>query len=332
MVLPDTNSIQLTEPGRRAPAEPLPKHLSEVLRGGDFHQALRLAIEHRGLSLARLRAHLQHRGIHIGQSTLSYWQRGIRHPEVPKALPAVRALEAVLQLPPDTLVVLIGPRTTRGRDHQMPISFTELQPGNLGSTTDRLLAELGAYPSTARYNADLEQLSAHDMITFDAEHRQASMETRLVTRARRTGPDRYVMVYTGDPECRIEETELRAGEGCRLGRMRRHAGEETLVVELLFDRKLAQGDVHVFSFEVRDGTGSASPGYYRVLRDQCANYLLQLFFAEGSLPVRCVRQFRTRGDALPVESEELLCSTGGVCSGWFQQCGPGLAGMAVEWQ
>ena len=40
----------------RASVAELPKELTEALRTGEFHHALRLAIAYRGLSLARLRA------------------------------------------------------------------------------------------------------------------------------------------------------------------------------------------------------------------------------------------------------------------------------------
>jgi hypothetical protein len=165
---------------RRQPAGALPRELTEALRAGEFHQALRLAIAHRGLSLARLRAHLNQRGVGVGQSTLSYWQRGLRQPEVPKALPAVRALESVLQLPADSLVVLIGPRASRGRGQQLAASFSDLRSGDMASIVDHLLADLGAYPSANNSNSDLELLQVHDTVTFDAEHRQRSLQTRLV--------------------------------------------------------------------------------------------------------------------------------------------------------
>ncbi|HWO64663.1 MAG TPA: hypothetical protein VNO31_31965, partial [Umezawaea sp.] len=88
----------------------MPASLAETLRYGPFHRALRDAIAFRGLSLARLRAHIEQLGVQVGQSTLSYWQRGLRHPEVPRAIPTVRALEVVLKLPTDSLTSLIGPR------------------------------------------------------------------------------------------------------------------------------------------------------------------------------------------------------------------------------
>jgi hypothetical protein len=297
----------------------------------DFPAALRQAISQRGLSLARLQAHLVQRGVQVGQSTLSYWQRGIRRPELPKALHAVRALESVLDLPPGSLVVLVANQASTERTHLMPASFADLRPGDSGPIADRLLTGLGAYPSSNRYNADLELLSVHDSVTFDAQCRQRSISTRLVTRSRTQGPDRYVTIYNGDEGCRIENAVLNTAEGCRVGRMRRDEGGNMLAVELLFDRVLPADAIQVFCFEVRDDSGGVSPGYFRLFRDQCASYLLQSRFHRRALPARCSRQFRTREDALPVESTDLPCDVGEVASAFFRDVGPGLAGLAVEW-
>jgi hypothetical protein len=84
----------------------------------------------------------------------------------------------------------------------------------------------------------------------------------------------------------------------------------------------------VFCFEVRDDSGAASPGYFRV---HGASFLVQLGCNRRALPARCTRQFRTRDDATPVESDEVPCDMGGVTSAFFQGAGPGLAGVAVEW-
>jgi hypothetical protein len=68
-----------------------------------------------------------------------------------------------------------------------------------------------------------------------------------------------------------------------------------------------------------------------MLRDRCASYLVQLRFDRNALPARCTRQVRARDDALPVVAEELPCDMGGVSSAFFSDAGPGLAGVAVEW-
>ena len=102
-------------------------NLPAVLRTGPFEEALRAAIAARGLSLERLRSRLAERGLHVGVATLSCWQNGHRRPERPESLRAVSALEEILGLPPEALVVLLGPRRPRG-------------PGSPGSSSTRCAA------------------------------------------------------------------------------------------------------------------------------------------------------------------------------------------------
>lgn len=314
------------------PTELLPDELADALRFGEFHRALRLAIAHRGLSLARLQAHLRKRGITVGQSTLSYWQRGVRYPQVPAALGAVRTLESVLQLPPDALTVLIGRRRQRKEPRgQLEASFADLTPTAVGDQVDRLMDELSMGPEPRRTNANLEILSVHDTVAMDADQRQRYVATRIVLQASQSGADRYVAVYHGDIGCQIEDVRVIAAEGCRTGRIRRYAGEVGLAVELLFDRKLASGETHVFCFEIHDVSGGRSPGYHRMLRRRCPSYLLQLHFHERTLPARCVSEFRMRADVAPADPDELVCDIAGISSAFFRDVGPGLAGISVEW-
>ncbi|MET1071589.1 MAG: hypothetical protein ABWY11_02960 [Umezawaea sp.] len=307
----------------------LPASLAETLRYGPFHRALRDAIAHRGLSLARLRAHIEQLGVQVGQSTLSYWQRGLRHPEVPRAIPTVRALETVLKLPPDSLIALIGPRQSAHAQRPSPTAFAEL--ASAWADTAPLLAEFDAIPESSRSNADLEMLSVHDAILIGGRHEQRAVTTRLVVRALRGGPDRYLAVHQGDEGSRIDEATIRPGEGCRQGRLRRQAASRGMAVELLFDRRLAEGEEHVFSYTVVDETGGPTSGHHRTFRDPCPGYLVQLGFHRRALPARCTKQFRSGLLATPVDVDELVCGLGGVVSAYFSDVGPGTAGVAVEW-
>lgn len=306
----------------------LPDALVETLRYGPFHRALHDAIAHRGLSLARLRTHLEQLGVQVGQSTLSYWQRGLRHPEVPRAIPTVRALESVLRLPAESLVKLIGNRPQPRLPRSAP-SFSGLATAWV--QTAPLLAEFEAVPESARANADLEVLSVHDTIVVGSSREQRSITTRLVVRALRAGPDRYLAVHQGDEGCLIDNALVRPAEGCRQGRVRRQSASRGLAFELLFDRRLAEGEEHVFSFTVVDDSGGPTPGHHRTFREPCRGYLLQLAFHRRALPARCTKQFRQDTDATPVEVDELVCGLGGVVSAYFCDVGPGLAGVAVEW-
>jgi hypothetical protein len=91
------------------------RDVTSLLRTGPFDEALRAAIMARGLSLERLHVRLAERGVRISLASLSNWQRGRSRPERSASLAAVRELEAILGLPPHSLVTLLGPRRPRGR-------------------------------------------------------------------------------------------------------------------------------------------------------------------------------------------------------------------------
>ncbi|GAA3461369.1 hypothetical protein GCM10018963_33820 [Saccharothrix longispora] len=300
------------------PTGGLPGALAETLRYGPFHRALHDAIAHRGLSLARLRAHLGQHGVRVGQSTLSYWQRGLRHPEVPRAIATVRALEAVLRLPPESLVALVGARPQPRPARPAWVSAPPPAHGFDG------VGDAGA-------NTDLELLSVHDTVLVGPERERRSISTRLVVRAGRAGPDRFLAVHQGDEGSLVDNALVRPGEGCRLGRVRRQVATRGLAFELLFDRRLGEGEEHVFSFTVVDDTGGPTPGHRRAFREPCRGYLVQLAFNRRALPARCTKQFRSDADAPPVDLEELVCGLGGFVSAYYEDVGPGVAGVGVEW-
>lgn len=299
--------------------------LADAVRYGPFDRALRCAIERRGLSLSRLRAHLDQQGVQLAESTLSYWQRGLRQPDGPRALATVRGLERVLDLPKDSLVVLIGPR---GRDGNGKVTtFEELT--SEGGSANELLIELGGPDSAAQCNADLRPLLATDRVVVGPDGEQREVRTRLVLQATRGGVDRYYTVYHGDPGSEITGATLSASDGGRVGRVRRKG--IVLVGEVLFDRKLTEGEVIVISCRFDDPTGGPCPGYFRLFRTSAGPYLLQLEFAKGLLPARCVREVRPSEGDPPTESAELVIDRSGVVSTYFGGNVPGIAGIGLEW-
>jgi hypothetical protein len=307
---------------------PLPERLGDALRYGPFHRALREAIEYRGLSLTRITAHLQRLGVKIGQSTLSYWQRGLRHPEVPRSIDTVRALETVLRLPPDSLVVLIGPRQRGVRADEVVPKFTDVSR-NWQRATD-LMTEFDVLPEN-KTNADLRIGSVHDYITLGPHQEQRTQTTRFVVTAARSGPDRYFATFGGDEGCLIDRTEISTAEGCRLGRVRHTPEKGVMAMELLFDRRLNEGETHVFCFTITDGSGGASPGMERTFLRGVGSYLVQHAFHRRALPSRVIRQFRAREGAEPVGVEGLVCGLGRVTSGYFTDLPAGMASVQIEW-
>ncbi|WP_018683213.1 hypothetical protein [Actinokineospora enzanensis] len=299
--------------------------LADALRRGPFHVALRTAIEHRGLSLARLRAHLSRIDITVAESTLSYWQRGLRHPDVHHALTAVRGLETVLGLPADSLVVLLGPRERAQRRRKPSASFAELV--SAGPTTRDLLAQLGVDPENCNSALDLQM--AHERVTISPDRSQGRVHTRLVGRARDAGVDRYVAVYHSETGSSVESVRITAGDGCRLGRVRRR--EICVVFELMFDRALTEGDTVVISYAVDDGSGVECPGYFRIFRAPSGPFLLQLELPADDLPARCVQEVRTTEARPPSVSADLYCDRGYVVSAYYPGVDRGLAGISLEW-
>lgn len=80
-----------------------------------FAQALRRAIDIRGVTLTQVHRELSVRGISISLATLSAWRSGARRPEGERSRSVVVALEDLLELPPSALTALIGPSRRPGR-------------------------------------------------------------------------------------------------------------------------------------------------------------------------------------------------------------------------
>ncbi|MGI5499018.1 hypothetical protein [Lentzea sp. CA-135723] len=295
--------------------------LGDALRYGPFHRALRVAIDRRGLSLSRLRAHLARLDLAVAESTLSYWQRGMRRPEGPRAVALIRGLESVLELEPGSLTTLVGPREHPGR--VSATSFTDLSP--LGPTTTELLA--GLLDDPARCNAGLEVALVQERVVLGSAGQQQDVTTRIVLRAGRPGVTRYLGVYHGDAE--IERAIVSAGDGCRVGRVRR--ADRSMVFELLFDRSLDEGETAVLSYTVNDRSGTPCPGYTRMFRDGAGPYLLQVVMAAEALPSRCSRVLGTREHQPPVEAVDLFCDRALIASAFFPVTHRGVAGIALEW-
>src|SRR5689334_6383925 len=94
------------------------EELADLLVTGPFADALRVAIQLRGLSLERLQHRLRMRGAPISVTALSYWQSGRRRPERPESMMALAHREDVLGLQENALSRLLGPPRPRGRSRR----------------------------------------------------------------------------------------------------------------------------------------------------------------------------------------------------------------------
>jgi hypothetical protein len=300
------------------------RHLARSLRTGPFHLALRNAIECRGLSLARLQYRLGQQGVQVAQSTLSYWQQGIRRPERPESLRAVALLEDILRLPTGSLTILLGARRPRGRWlNHVPGSraLAEVMTGPR-EAVDRLLDEIGSAPGKVKV------ASLHEFLFLDREGRLARSEMHHVVRAVTGQTDRLVALYAGDPGCDASRIDVRATVNCQVGRVRRDPAAGLVAAEILFGRQVEDGETHAMRYEFVDGTaGTPFPGHQRGFPFAGGQYLLFLQFDPARAPARCLYQ-SPRKDVIP---QEIPVSPHGAVHVLEEDIQPGVLSLRCEW-
>jgi hypothetical protein len=240
-----------------------------------FAEVLRTAIEVRGLGLERIRERLEARGISVSVATLSYWQSGRSQPGRKQSLAALPHLEELLDLDPGSLQHALTPPRDRGRRCQV-VDLDAVWPEPPQTMVLRRL--------DTRWDADLERISLHDVLSIGPDRTQVSLQVRQVLRARCDGPDRRVVMHClEDPGAGLPE--IRALRGCRLGEVARDVPSGILGCELVFLEPLRRGQTVVADYEVLSG----QPRPYEVrhtrrLRLPMRQYLLEIRFDPDALP------------------------------------------------
>lgn len=298
--------------------------LPDLLRTGPFDAALRAAVSARGLALNRLSHKLAQRGVHIGMTSLSYWQRGLRRPERPESLRAVRALEEVLDLPPRSLVRLLAPQDPAAARTVPVRPYRSLMEQATAVTA--ILCDLGV-PA----DGGLHTVTHLERVRIGAGRELVRRDSQQVLRAHRDGVDRYVAIHHGDPGCDAARVLVRASEGCRVGRVRRHQDAGVVVAELLFDARLHDGDTALITYAFEDGSGPASTDYVRGFPFTGGQYVLRVAFHPQALPVRCERFTQSTHSAARHDVSEVLVGRGGAAHLVQDTVKPGLVGLAWQW-
>ncbi|MFF7413024.1 hypothetical protein [Streptomyces lydicus] len=305
---------------------PQSAELAQLLRTGPFHLALRSALTARGLALTRVQHKLAQRGITIGVTSLSYWQQGARRPQRPESLRAVRALEEVLDLPAYSLHRLLVPEGGRP-EAERPAARSYRSLVAPAGTLQRLFTEL-EIPA----DGGLHTVGHHERVRIGPARRLAERESLQVVRAHRDGVDRYVAIHRGETGCDPSRVRVRAGENCRLGRVRGDAEAGVVVAELLFDTRLRAGKTHVFGYAFEDGSGGPSSEYLRGFSFAGGQYVLQVRFDEAALPVRC-RRFAQASAGAPRSAQQELTLSGLHHAVHLVEQGvrPGILGIGWDW-
>ncbi len=301
--------------------------LAQVLHTGPFHLALRAALAVRGLPLQRVQHHLAHRGVKVGVTSLSYWQQGARRPQRPESLRAVRALEEVLELPGNSLTRLLDTGEGGARDAERPAGRSFRSLVEASGAVEKLLADLES-PT----DGGLHTVGHHERVRIGAGRELLGRDSQQVVRAHRDGIDRYLAIHRGDPGCDPSQVRVSALENCRTGRVRWHRETGIIVAELLFDARLRAGETYFFGYGFEDGTGGPSSEYVRGFTFAGGQYVLQVRFDEGALPVRC-RRFAQATTGAPRGARTDLTLSGRHRTVHLVEQGvrPGILGIDWAW-
>jgi hypothetical protein len=248
---------------------------SVAVASGSFAEVLRTAIEVRGLGLERIKDRLEVRGISVSVATLSYWQSGRSQPGRKQSLAALPHLEALLDLDRGSLLRALTPPRERGRRCRV-VDLDAVWPE---PPQTRVLRSLDT-----RWDAELERISLHDVVTMGPDRSQVSLQVRQVLRARCDGPDRRVVMHClEDPQA--GPPEIRALRGCRPGSITRDVASGVVGCELVFLEPLRRGQTVVVDYEVLSRHPRPHEARHtRRLRLPMRQYLLEIRFDPSALP------------------------------------------------
>ena len=212
----------------------------------EFAEALREAIEARGLSLDRVRAHLVSYGHDVSIATLSYWQTGRSLPVRKASVQALGALEVVLRVPRGSLAAKLPTQRIRRRDTPPPLHRgPALRLGVAHAIADQL---------GLAWSDGFHRITQHDRLTVDADRRIATQVVSDLIVSDRDGFNRYLVGYSSD-EVGVS-LEIEPLEGCRVGRVIRDPRLTLTVAELILPQSLRAGEPWQVRHEVRTVGGA----------------------------------------------------------------------------
>ncbi|GGU76438.1 helix-turn-helix domain-containing protein [Lentzea flava] len=277
------------------------EELADLLVTGPFADALRVAIQVRGLSLERLQHRLKVRGAPISVTALSYWQSGRRRPERPESLMALAQLEDVLGLPEAALSRLLGPPRPRGRSRRRELSARAPWDGS-----------------------GLTLTAQHDRVEVAPCGGVRGVRSRQVMQVTSAGVDRWILCQeTGS--CQPALTAVRS---CRVGRIARERTNGVLVAELLFDETISPGDSIAIEYELIYPHPTVEHTHFRRFAERVHDYVLEIKFPAESPPASC-EQFASgpAGTEMFGGARPAPVDSWGYAHAAALDFGPGLYGM-----
>lgn len=287
----------------------------------EFADALRAAMDSRGLTLDRIRFHLRERGHDVSLATLSYWRSGRSRPERASSLASLGALEELLRVPRGSLARTLPPNRRRPLPVLSPIAAPGQKRPLHDETVDALAAGLGL-----EWGWGLERLSVHDLIDIQADRRTATHVVREVVRATEERVERFPVYYNADdPGSTPDVLALR---NCHRGRTARDEERGIIVAELILDPPLRGGDAVPIEYELAvTGLSTDRDGWERGVLRNTREVMLEVSFAPEALPTSFSEHVLLNG----VQTRTPRRLRGNRLDLLATDFGPGLFGGAWSW-
>lgn len=295
--------------------------VSEVRGDSEFARALRAAVDARGLTLERLRAHLNQRGHNLSAATLSYWQSGRSRPERAASRAALTSLEEILEVPKGSLTSLLVPRR-RGRDGAALPTFDGISSTSIAKVVDQLAAAAGI-----TWQTNVRRFVVHDQVSIGPTRRLQHHVMREVLRAEADGVDRIALWHCLD-EGGAQPLPVPV-RNCRLGKLVRSEQHNLVVAELLLPYPLANGESVVIEYRMEPiGTTNPLLWWERGTAEELRELHMEIHFHPDAIPTSAARVFTLRGQQERTEPVVIRSSTIELLVLDF---GPGAAGLRWTW-
>ena len=189
----------------------------------DFASVLGRAIRERGLTLESIRRRLEQQGVTVSVATLSYWQNGRSHPTRAHSQRTLTALEAILKIPPGSLVSVAPANPVKRRSSAVPGA----RP--LPAEVSALLDSVGRPAQTLR------KLSTHIVLVIAPDRTISSEVVRQVVQCTTAGASSFPVVVTKVPGV---PQEVHGLSNCTAGMVHEVPEQELVLTEMQLSRPL----------------------------------------------------------------------------------------------
>lgn len=283
----------------------------------DFASVLGRAIRERGLTLESIRRRLEQQGVTVSVATLSYWQNGRSHPTRAHSQRTLTALEAILKIPPGSLVSVAPANPVKRRSSAVPGA----RP--LPAEVSALLDSVGRPAQTLR------KLSTHIVLVIAPDRTISSEVVRQVVQCTTAGASSFPVVVTKVPGV---PQEVHGLSNCTAGMVHEVPEQELVLTEMQLSRPLRLGEYLMLEYMTTIGSDPDTPSNYGMFADKMSEFVMEVQFPLHDLPRRVVSYTSASGGG-PEEADgevtELVISDGAA---QVVKIDPGPAVRMVSWE